>query len=219
MVRSLPRLPDHPDGPFVEDLGVGLPEVFVLGRSAEPTRRGEAGATAAALPTGEWERILTTGGGRERAIARIAAPGTLDGGDILVVGRRILVGHSSRTNATGERLLRDALEPHGYRVEAVPVRGALHLKTACTALDEETLLVNPRWVDRGALRGFRVEEADPLEPFGANVLAGPRAIVAPESAPRTRRRLESAGRVLLEVDVSEFEKAEGGVTCLSLRLP
>jgi dimethylargininase len=218
-VRRLPSLSGYPDATFVEDLGFALPDVVVLGRPAERTRRGEAEATAHALPNGEWANLLAAGGGGQRTVAQLVPPATMDGGDVLAMGSRVLVGRSARTNDAAAAQLSEILEPLGYRVDRVPVTGALHLKTACTPLDAETLLVNPRWVDRTALEGFRLVEADPTEPFGANVLAAPRAIVAPASAPRTVEIVRASGRNVLAVDVSEFEKAEGGVTCLSLRLP
>lgn len=218
-VRELPPLPGYPDATFVEDLGVALPDVVVLGRPAEPSRRGELEATAGALPDGEWQSLLVRGPGGRRSVIQMIPPATLDGGDVFAVGKRVLVGRSDRTNDAAAAQLRQGLEPMGYRVDPVPVTGALHLKTACTPLDSDTLLVNPRWVERTPLAGFRLVEVDPSEPFGANVLAGPRALVAPASAPRTVARLQASGRNVLVVDISEFEKAEGGVTCLSLRLP
>lgn len=219
-VIRLPPLPEFPDAPFVEDLGVAFPEVFVLGRSAAPSRRGEAEATAQSVGAVEWRRLLEEegGGARPRPVVSVPGPETLDGGDVLKAGRHVLVGVSGRTGPGGHAFLQSHLEPLGYRVRAVPVAGALHLKTACTALDPETLLVNPDWVDPSGLGGFRIVEVRPGEAFGANVLPLQGGLLAPASAPGTRNRLADMGYPSLGVDISEFEKAEGGLTCLSLPL-
>jgi len=219
-VIRLPPLPDFPDAPFVEDLGVAFPEVFVLGRSAALSRRGEAEATERSVGPAEWSRLLAEegGGARPRPVVSLRGTETLDGGDVLKAGRQVLVGVSGRTGPGGHAFLQSHLEPLGYRVRAVTVMGALHLKTACTALDPETLLINPDWVDASGLEGFRIVEVRSGEPFGANVLPLPDGLLATASAPGTRARLADLGYPSLGVDISEFEKAEGGLTCLSLPL-
>jgi dimethylargininase len=147
---------------------------------------------------------------------RIEPPGTLDGGDVLRVGRRVFVGASARTNREGRAQLRALVEPLGYAVEEVPVRGCLHLKSAATEVGPETLLLNPAWVDRAAFDGLSLIEIAPEEPFSANALRVGNAVIHAAAFPRTRERLGQHGIDVRVVDVSELAKAEGGVTCCAL---
>ena len=144
------------------------------------------------------------------------SPGTLDGGDVLRVGRRIFVGQSGRSNAEGIRQLASILAPRGYEVVPVPLRGCLHLKSAVTLVGPDTLLINDDWVDRAAWPGMRCVEVAPGEPHAANALRIGDTVMHAASGPRTRDRLEAAGLAVLPVDVSEMEKAEGAVTCCSV---
>ena len=136
-VRRVDPAPDHADSVFIEDTAVVFDEIAVITRPGAESRRAETAAV---------ERVL----GPLRPIARITSPGTIDGGDVLVLGRRVFAGRTSRTNDDGIEQLRAVLAPHGYTVEAVAVTGCLHLKTAVTAIDDETVLVNPSWVDARA---------------------------------------------------------------------
>jgi dimethylargininase len=155
-------------------------------------------------------------------VVRIEAPGTIDGGDVLRVGRRIWVGQSRRTNASGLEQLRAIAAPLGYRVEAVPVAGCLHLKSAVTAVAPTVLLVNPAWLaDKwdpasAGFDAFDLIEVDPLEPHAANALLVGDRLVYPTAFPRTLARLRARGLDPLLVEVSEIAKAEGAVTCCSL---
>jgi dimethylargininase len=199
-VRRLPPEPEHPDAVFVEDTAVVLDEVAVLARPGAASRRGEVASMAEALAP-------------YRACVRIEPPGTLDGGDVLVLGRQAHVGLSSRTNADGIAQLKRLLEPHGYAVRTVFFTGCLHLKSAVTRVGEEMLLLNPAWVDREAFPTFRSLAIDSAEPFGANALLIDTAVVYPAEHPRTAERLASAGVEVRPVELSELAKAEGGVTC------
>jgi dimethylargininase len=145
-------------------------------------------------------------------------PATLDGGDVLRAGRRLFVGVSERSNAAGRAALARWARPLGYEVVPVAVRGVLHLKTAATALDEETVLVFPGAVDRAAFTGLRVVEVEGGDAEAANVVRLPdgRILVAAHSA-ETAAAVRSAGFVPLACDISEFRRADGGLTCLSLR--
>lgn len=203
VVERLPELPGHPDCVFVEDAAVVCDEVAVAARPGADSRRAEVAAVAAAL-------------GRWRPLAAIEAPGTLDGGDVLRVGRRVFVGRTPRSDEAGRRQLRERLAPYGYEVVDVEVRGCLHLKTAVTALRDDLLLVHRPWLDAAAFAGYELLDVDPGEPFAANALAVGGAVVMPEAFPRTRRRLEARGLAVRPVDVSEAAKAEGGVTCCSI---
>ena len=212
-VEVLPPLPENPDAVFVEDTAVVLDELAVITRPGAESRRGEVDSTARALA-------------RHRHLAYIEAPGTLDGGDVLRVGRTLYVGLSARSNHAGIEQLRAHLKPHGYEVVSVQVRGCLHLKTAATQVGmlksaaaevaPGLLLINPEWVDKSAFQGADFIEVDPAEPFAANAVLVGGELVYPASFPRTRARLEQAGIKVHVVDMSETEKAEGGVTCCSV---
>ncbi len=202
-VVGLPEEPGLPDSVFVEDAAVVVPGLAVITRPGAPSRRPETAAVEAALA-------------RYRPTAAIEAPGTLDGGDVLVLGRRVLVGLSQRTNREGIGQLRALLSGHGFSVEALPVNACLHLKSAATLVGPETVLVNPGWVDVATFAGMRTIETDPDEPHAANALRAGGAVIYPTAFPRTATRLEEAGVALVRVDVSELAKAEGGVTCCSL---
>jgi dimethylargininase len=151
-------------------------------------------------------------------LAFIPPPGTLDGGDLLHVGRVLTIGVSGRSNQAGIEQVRRLVEPFGYRVEGVPVAGCLHLKSAVTQVAEDALLINREWVDGRIFQALRLIDVDPEEPMAANALLVGGTVIYPAAYPRTRRRLEEAGIAVQTVDVSELAKAEGGVTCCSLIL-
>jgi dimethylargininase len=133
-----------------------------------------------------------------------------------VVGRDVFVGLSTRTNNAAVEQMRAILGPRGYAVHAVTVRGCLHLKSAVTALDATTLLVNRQWIDGDPFDRFTLVDVDPLEPSAANALRLPDRIVFPVAFPRTADRLVARGFRVEPVDASELAKAEGAVTCCSL---
>lgn len=203
-VEVLPPLPGHPDAYFVEDPAVVVPELAVVTRPGAPARRGEAAALAPALAP-------------HRPLAAIEGPGTLDGGDVLVVGHRVLVGRSERTNQAGIAALGRLLAPHGYQVTAVPVGAGLHLKSSVNWVGGETLVVAADFAARAALAPFRLLELDPSEGYAANVLWVNGALLLPSGFPRTRALLASLGLPLVELDTSEIRKMDGGLTCLSVR--
>jgi dimethylargininase len=202
-VQRLEAAPDLPDSVFIEDTAVVLEEVAVVTRLGAASRRREVDAVAAAL-------------GRYRPIQSIAAPGTMDGGDVLRVGRRLFVGLSLRTNQEAARQLRALLEPLAYSVEEMPVDKCLHLKSAVTAASDDLLVLNPAWIDPQRFAGIESVAIDPQEPAAANVLRVGDTVVCPASAPRTRQRLEARGLTVRSIDASELAKAEGAVTCISL---
>jgi len=151
-----------------------------------------------------------------RPLHRVQAPATLDGGDVLVIGREVFVGASSRTNRAAIDQLSRTLGAVGYTVRAVPVRGCLHLKSAVTAVAADTLLINRAWVPAETFRGLSLIDVDPEEPHAANGLTVGDAVIYPSSFPRTRERLERRGVRIRPVEVDELQKAEGAVTCCSL---
>jgi dimethylargininase len=202
-VVELPADPAFPDCCFVEDAAVVLDEVALATRPGAASRRGEVETVAAALA--RYRRVETT-----------PPPATLEGGDVLRVGRTLFVGRSSRTNAAGIARLAEVAEPFGYRVVPVAVTGCLHLKSAVTALDDERLLVNRAWLDTAPLRGHELVDVAPEEPGAANVLRVAGAVVAHAGFPRTLDRVSRLGYDVRTLDVSEFLKTEAAVTCKSL---
>jgi dimethylargininase len=204
-VLALPAEDSLPDAVFVEDVAVVLDEVAILTRPGAESRRAEVSSVAKVLA-------------RHRPLRVLEAPGTLDGGDVLRVGRSLYVGQSARSNTEGTDQLRDRISEFGYTVQSVPIHGCLHLKSAVTQVAEDTLLVQPAWVDPAAFAGFRLIEVDPSEEHAANALWLGRGVVYPACFPRTQRRLEAAGISVTPIDVSELQKAEGAVTCCSLIL-
>lgn len=202
-VRSLPAEPELPDSVFVEDAAVVLDEVAIVTRPGAEARRRETDSVAAALAP-------------YRPLLRLEAPATLDGGDVLRLGRTLWVGLSRRTGETGAERLRALTAPYGYAVATVPVRGCLHLKSAVTEVGEGALLLNPAMVEPRSFAGHRLIEVDPAEPLAANALRAGGAVIVPEHHPRTRRRLERMGLDVRPVPATEVAKAEGGVTCCSL---
>jgi len=200
---ELPSDPDLPDSVFVEDTALVLDEIGIITRPGTEARRRECAAVSDALRP-------------FRELRHIEEPGTLEGGDILVVERDIFVGVTSRTNPAGISQLGDLVREFGYSVRPVPVRGCLHLKSAVTMVGPGLLLMNRRWVDAAEFTGFQVIDVDEGEPFGANLLPVGGGLIYPVSFPRTCEKLEARGLTVHAVDVSELQKAEGAVTCCSL---
>ena len=202
-VVVLPPEEDLPDAVFVEDTAIVLEECAVLTRPGIDSRRPETTTIEAAL------RNL-------RPVNRIAGPGTIEGGDVLRIGRSIFAGRTPRTNDEGIRQLAAAVEPHGYEVIPVTPRGCLHLKSAVTYAGMETVVLNPEWIDVDLFSRWQCVPVAVEEPFGANVLAVGTTVHTATSAPRTRQKLDALGFDTRELDTTEFEKAEAALTCLSL---
>jgi dimethylargininase len=191
-----------PDGVFVEDPAVVLDEIAVV-TSPVPSRRAERSAVEAALEP-------------FRPLVRLPAEAHLEGGDVLRVGRTLYVGLSARTNVAGARALDDIVRPHGYTTVPIRVVGCLHLKTACCAVDDETVLVNRAWIDVSSLSGVRLMDVPAGEPFGANVLRLPGFVLVSAAFPATAEVVSCLGHQVVTLDVSELHKAESGLTCMSL---
>jgi dimethylargininase len=202
-VVELPADDSLPDCVFVEDTALVLPEVGVILHPGAASRRPETVAVTVALAP--YRKLLS-----------ITAPGTLEGGDILVLGKIIYVGLSSRSNPAGIAQLAAHLQPYGYQVVGVELNDCLHLKSAITQVSPEALLVNRLWVDVESFQGWRLIDIHPAEPFGANALRLSGQVIYPSAYVETASRLEFNGLIVLPVDVSELAKAEGGVTCCSL---
>ena len=202
-VAVLPPEPDLPDAVFVEDTAVVVDECAVITRPGADSRRAEVDGVAAALEP-------------YRPLVRLRPPATLDGGDVLRVGRSFFVGRTARTNDEGIQQLRSALAPHGYDVRSVVPDGCLHLKSAVTYIGLETLLVNPEWIDVGLFGRWQCVPVAAEEPCGANALLTGDVVHVALSAPQTRRKLDALGFTTAALDTSEFEKAEAALTCLSV---
>jgi dimethylargininase len=203
-VEQVPVAEDCPDSVFVEDAVVVCDDLAVLTRPGAPPRRPEIDGVAQAMAS----LGLRT--------ARIEAPGTLDGGDVLQAGTTVYVGRGGRTNGEGIRQLRALLAPLGRTVVGVPLGAVLHLKSAVTALPDGTFLLLPDLVPAGlfpAVRPVTEESGCHVVPLG-----GDRVLIA-ASAPRTAASLADLGFTPVVVDISEYEKLEGCVTCLSVLLP
>jgi dimethylargininase len=151
-----------------------------------------------------------------RPVHWLRSPATLDGGDVLTVGKTLYVGRTPRTNAAAVEQLCALLAPRGYRVVAVPITQCLHLKSACARMDDTTVLLNPAWVDQAVFDGASLLAVAESEPWGANAVRAGNTVIFPASEPRTRTTVERRGFRTVAVDVSELQKAEAGVTCLSL---
>lgn len=195
---------EHPDGVFVEDALVAFGDLVLVCRAGAASRRGEAATARAAA-----ERL-----GLE--LAEISEPGTLDGGDILKIGTMVYVGASARTNAAGIAQLRALLEPRGWRVVEVPVTKVLHLKSAVTALPDGTVIGRTPNID--AVELFPSFLEIPEEHGSAVVVLDEHTVLLSADAPKTAALLQARGLDVVTVPITEFEKLEGCVTCLSVRV-
>lgn len=202
-VVELAPLDELPDAAFVEDTAIVLDELAIVAPMGAATRRPESDAMAAVLMA-------------HRPVHWLEPPATLDGGDVLRLGHTLYVGQTPRTNAAAVDQLSTLLAPRGYSVVAVPVTKCLHLKSACSRLDDETVLINPEWIHPDVFAGARTLSVAKGEPWGANTVRVGNTIITPASEPLTRASIERHGYQTAAVDVSELQKAEAGVTCLSL---
>ena len=206
-IVRLPDLPEHADAVFVEDTAVLLGEHAIITRPGAGSRRAEADSTASAL-------------GDRFTVHRIQR-GRIDGGDVLRIGKTIYVGQSQRTDCAGTLALANIAARLGYEVVPVEVNACLHLKTAATYAghDEtgrEVVLLNRDWVDPTVFSGMEIVAAAANEPFAGNALRVRDRLIVAAGYPVTSERLRACGFDLHEVDVSELEKAEAGLTCMSL---
>ncbi len=195
--------PDLPDSVFVEDCTIVLDELAIITNPGAISRKAEIAGLVEAL-------------GPFRPLEFILYPGVLDGGDVLVIGKQIWVGISSRSNQEAIKQLGGFVEPLGYEVKGVKVTGCLHLKSAVTQIGEGMVLLNPDWVDTAVFQQFKIIETHPDEPGAANALLVGDSVIFPADFPLTAMRLAEAGVDILLVDNSEVIKAEGGVTCCSV---
>jgi dimethylargininase len=202
-VTELTENESYPDCCFVEDTAIVVDELAVICSMGAPSRRGE---------TKLIERELS----KYRETVRIALPATIDGGDVLTIGKKVFVGQSSRTNAEGLKELTRILNPLSYTVTPVATKASLHFKSACTALDDETLFVNPNWIESDQLGGFRLIHTPPDEPASANVLRVGKTVCVQAGFPRAAELIAQVADRVEVIDTSELRKAEAGLTCSSI---
>jgi dimethylargininase len=202
-VLSLPAEPDLPDATFVEDPLVVVDEIAIVTRMGAPSRRAESESLARAISA-------------FRSVRHLHEPATLEGGDVMRIGRDVFVGLSRRTNEAGIAQLRAELEPFGYRVEAVEVLGCLHLKSACCSLGDGKILANTTWLNPAPFHDYDIVAVAEDEPGAANVLLIGDTILMPASFPNTEAILRREGFNIKTIDISELIKAEAAITCSSV---
>jgi dimethylargininase len=202
-VMRLPDRPDLPDSVFVEDTAIVLDELAVITRPGAISRRAETESVADALS-------------EFRPLKFIQQPATIEGGDVMRIDRTLYTGLSGRTNCEGLSQLCEIVESHNYRVVTIETAGCLHLKTGCVYLGHQTILANRNWIDVQQLAGFDLIDVPEDEPCAANTLTIGDTVLTPIGFPKTRELIEERGFKTLVIDIGELQKAEAGLTCLSL---
>lgn len=203
-VIVLEPLPGYPDAYFVEDTAVVTPEIAVITNPGAKARQGEEATI---------EPVLA----EYRETARIQPPGTVDGGDVLMVGKHFFIGISERTNREGTGQLGRILERFGYSWTGVPVGAGLHLKSSLNYVGKDTLLVSEAFNQLHHLEGFDKIVVDRGEEYAANTLLVNDHLIVPRDFPGTRKKLTALGLAIIELEVSEARRMDGGLTCMSLR--
>ena len=204
-VLELPVEANLPDSVFVEDAAFILPHTAVITRPGADSRKPETESIIRALSP-------------HINLMHLREPATLDGGDVLVIGKNIYIGLSTRSNQDAIDQLNLMLGNDGYTVTGVQLHDCLHLKSAVTRVDDNTLLINKNWVDTHHFEQYELIEVHPDEPHAANCLPIGSSIIYPTSFPKTDARLRSRGYETVNIEVDELAKAEGAVTCCSLIL-
>jgi dimethylargininase len=202
-IVAVPTEPGLADSVFIEDTAMVLDEIAVMLRPGAQSRRPEVAGVEAVLE-------------QYRTLATIGSPGTLDGGDLLCVGKTVFAGLSTRSNREGIDQLQDVVKAFGYSVVTVETAKCLHLTSAVTQVSPGTLLINPDWIDAAVFADYDLIDVDEREPHAANALLAGTGLIYPESFPRTLGRLVACGIEPITVDLSELQKAEGAATCCSL---
>lgn len=202
-VITLDKNSSLPDSVFVEDTALVLDELGLMMSMGIVSRQEEM-------------RVIETELTKFRSIKNIKLPARLEGGDILRIDKSLYVGFTSRTNIKGVRALEESVKQYGYSVIGVNVPGCLHLKTGCTALDDQTILINPEWIDLKPFEDFNRIVVPNGEPFAANILRLGNTVCMHSGFVKTRQMVEQLGYDIEVIDISEFLKAEAGLTCMSL---
>ena len=200
----LDALPDYPDAYFVEDTAVVTPNVAIITNPGVEDRKGEEDTI---------ERALAT----YRKTIRIQVPGTVDGGDVLMIGSQFFIGISERTNKQGAEQLGCIFKEYGYTWTTVCVDAGLHLKSSVNYIGKNRLLITEKFADREEFKEYDTIIVNKTEEYAANTLLINNSLIIPKGFPNTIKKLESTGFDIIELDVSEVRKMDGGLTCMSLR--
>lgn len=203
-VTVLPAQDNYPDAHFVEDTAVVLPELGIMTHPGALSRRGEVGSIVPELQ-------------RYKPLVHLSHKGHMDGGDVLVVGKRIFIGLTSRTDETGIQEFAALVEPYGYQVVSVEVSAGLHLKSIVNYVGNNTLLLNEQAANSVVFAGFKTIVVDKAEEYAGNTLWINNTLLTPAGYTHTYHQLNKLGLPIITLDTSEFKKMDGGLTCLSLR--
>jgi dimethylargininase len=203
-VLVLNEQPDYPDAHFVEDTAVVTPHVAVMSRPGAEARQGEEDTIAP---------VLT----QYRQTVHVQPPATLDGGDVLMVDNHFFIGISTRTNSEGAEQLGQILETYGNTWQTIPVEAGLHLKSSINYLGNNMLIVTKDFANKALLEKYDKIVVDETEAYAANTLWVNDRLLTPQGYPKTKQKLQSLGFDLIELDMSEVRKMDGGLTCWSIR--
>jgi dimethylargininase len=203
-VIELEPLPEYPDAYFVEDVAVVTPDIAVITHPGAVARQGE-------------QKHIETVLAEYRSIEHIQPPGTVDGGDILMIGKHFFVGISERTNPLGAAQLGEILERYGNTWMSVPVGAGLHLKSSVNWVGGNNLLISPVFASQPEFGDYAQIVIDPIEEYACNTLWINNTLLIPKGYPKTREQLKILGLSIIDLDISEAQKMDGGLTCMSLR--
>ena len=202
-VIALPALPDFPDGVFVEDTAVVADEIAVITTMGVSSRKGEQETVAARLAD-------------FRTIVRLEPPAALEGGDVMRIGRTLYAGLSTRTNKEAVYSLQRILAPYDYKIVPVAMDNCLHLKTGCTFVGRNSILINTDCISAKEFHDFELIELPKEEPWAGNSLLIKDTLLYSSAFPRTQQLLEKKGIQVKTIDIGELQKAEAGLTCMSI---
>jgi len=195
----------YPDSTFVEDVALITPNCVIMTRPGAESRRGEV------------EQMMTVLKSQFKNLETIEAPGTIEAGDIMMVGDHFYIGLSDRTNIQGANQLIDLLIKYGYTGSTVELKDVLHLKTGLSYLENDMLVICGEFKSDPIFSEFEQIEIPESESYAANCIWVNDNVIIPTGYPMTKDKISSTGYNVLEVDVSEFKKLDGGLSCLSLR--
>jgi len=197
----------YPDSCFVEDVAVLTSRCAIITNPGAATRKGEIGGIDTVIA-----RFYTPD-----KIEKIEAPGTLEGGDIMMVGDHFYIGLSARTNEEGARQLTEALAKHGHTASIVPLEKVLHLKTGVNYIENNNMLVSGEFIEKPDFKAFNKIIIDDQEAYASNCIWMNGTVIVPAGFPKAQKSVEDAGYKVIVVDTSEYRKVDGGLSCLSLR--